>query len=251
MKELIYATLALFFPFLTMAQNNEGEIVFEETVQLHIEFDGPEEVKAMLPTSQSNTKKLSFNSREAVYKDVDPADNEKTIEAGSEDGGMQMKFVMMRADNQLYINLGDKKTVEQRDFMGKKFLIKGESTAKQWKVTGEQKTILGYTCMKAILQDTSRNAAAWFTPQIPVSLGPDGLNGLPGLILEYNDTKNERTIVATKAEMKPLAADAIEQPTKGKVVTREEFERIVEEKSKEMEAEMGGEGHGMKIEIRN
>lgn len=252
MKELLYATLALCFPFLARAQNTEGEIMYNETIQLHIEFDGPEEMKAMLPTSQSNTKALIFNTKEAIYKDVDPAGSDQVYQTGGEESGVQVKMVMMRPDDQLYIDLADKKTVEQRDFMGKKFLIKSEPKVRQWKVTGEQKNILGYNCMKAILQDTSRNAEAWFTPQIPVGVGPDGLNGLPGAILEYNDTKNERTVVATKVELKAVEAGVIEQPKKGKVVTSEEFEKIVEEKSKEMGAEMGGGGGTeMKIEIRN
>ena len=34
MKELFYATIALFFPFLTMAQNNEGEILFQTKCQV-------------------------------------------------------------------------------------------------------------------------------------------------------------------------------------------------------------------------
>jgi GLPGLI family protein len=30
---------------------------------------------------------------------------------------------------------------------------------------------------------------AWYTPEIPVSQGPEGYWGLPGLILEVNDGK--------------------------------------------------------------
>ena len=32
---------------------------------------------------------------------------------------------------------------------------------------------------------------AWYTPQIPVSNGPDDYQGLPGLILEINDGKKQ------------------------------------------------------------
>ncbi len=251
MKEVLYVTLALFLASVMRAQSTSGEVRYEEVVQLQIDFDGPEEMKALLPTSQSNVKSLAFTETETLYKDVDPADNEQVVEAGSEDGGMQMKFVVMRPDEQLYLHLKDKKMVHQRDFMGKKFLIKGDIKQRQWKLTGEQKNIQGYTCMKALLQDTSRQVEAWFTPQIPVSAGPDLWGGLPGIILELTDAKNQRAFTAIKVELKSLEAGAIAIPEKGKVVTEAEYDQIVEEKTKEMQMEMGGEGSGMKIEIRH
>ena len=42
----------------------------------------------------------------------------------------------------------------------------------------------------------------------------------------------------------------IKAPKKGKKVSQEEFEAIVDEKTKEMEEEMGGSG-GIQIKIRN
>ena len=63
-----------------------------------------------------------------------------------------------------------------------------------WKLTNESKTIDGRICYKAtspqINQDGIRSTdpkfdiIAWYTPEIPVSLGPLGYGDLPGLILE-------------------------------------------------------------------
>jgi GLPGLI family protein len=116
-------------------------------------------------------------------------------------------------------------------------------------MTTEQKKIGGYSCMKAELKDTSRTVVAWFTPQIPVSIGPGGFGQLPGMILEVDIDEGQQVITATVVEMKKLNADKIVKPTKGKEVTREEFEKISEEKMKEMEEEMGGSG--MRIRIGN
>ncbi|MBW1654473.1 GLPGLI family protein [Flavobacterium quisquiliarum] len=65
-----------------------------------------------------------------------------------------------------------------------------------WEITSETKKINDYTCYKAICRwndfNMRRNstdvfsAEAWFTPQIPSSFGPLGLDGLPGLVLEAN-----------------------------------------------------------------
>lgn len=46
-------------------------------------------------------------------------------------------------------------------------------------------------------------------------------------------------IKATKIELKEV--DKIEKPDNGKKVTEEEFDKIVEEKMKEMEKEYGGQ----------
>lgn len=79
---------------------------------------------------------------------------------------------------------------------------------------------------------------AWYTPMIPASHGPDQFGGLPGLILELN-TK-DTTILCTKVVLNPKEEITIEAPEKGKKVTREEYQKIVDEKAKEMSERFGG-----------
>ncbi len=73
---------------------------------------------------------------------------------------------------------------------------------------------------------------AWFTPQVPVSNGPGEYAGLPGLILELNVYRT--TLLCSKIVMNPKAAEKIEAPKKGKKVTREEYIKIVKEKTEEL-----------------
>ena len=73
---------------------------------------------------------------------------------------------------------------------------------------------------------------AWFTPQIPLGHGPGEYAGLPGLILELNADRT--TLLCSKIIMNPKDLPAIEAPVKGTVVTQDEFERIVKEKTQEM-----------------
>ena len=81
---------------------------------------------------------------------------------------------------------------------------------------------------------------AWFTPQIPVKNGPGEYAGLPGLILELNAYRT--TILCSKIVMNPKEAEKIEAPSKGKVVTREEYNLIVKEKTDEMRENFRGRG---------
>ena len=79
---------------------------------------------------------------------------------------------------------------------------------------------------------------AWYTPMIPASHGPDEFGGLPGLILELST--NNTTILCTKVVLNPKEPIAIEPPVKGKEVSREEYQAIVEEKAKEMAERFSG-----------
>lgn len=73
---------------------------------------------------------------------------------------------------------------------------------------------------------------AWFTPQIPVGHGPGEYAGLPGLILELNADRT--TLLCSKIVMNPKDLPVITPPDKGTVVSQEEFETIVKEKTQEM-----------------
>lgn len=73
---------------------------------------------------------------------------------------------------------------------------------------------------------------AWFTPQIPLGHGPGEYAGLPGLILELNADRT--TLLCSKIVMNPKGLPSIEAPSKGTVVTQDEFESIVKEKTQEM-----------------
>ena len=90
---------------------------------------------------------------------------------------------------------------------------------------------------------------AWFTPSIPVASGPRGLAGLPGLILMVNRNSN-LSIVATSIVPGPVEGGHIIQPKKGKKVTKEEFNAIVEAKKKEM-GDSGPGGGQVIIRVRD
>lgn len=60
-----------------------------------------------------------------------------------------------------------------------------------WKVKNEFKTVLGFKCQKAETTKYGRTWTAWFTTDIPFQYGPYKFNGLPGLITELYDTKDD------------------------------------------------------------
>ena len=77
------------------------------------------------------------------------------------------------------------------DNIGKFFRYEEHLPAPVWQIMNEHKSILGYKCQKAISKYRGRTWIVWFTPEIPISEGPWKLYGLPGLILQADDQKNE------------------------------------------------------------
>ncbi len=60
-----------------------------------------------------------------------------------------------------------------------------------WQITDEKEEVLGYSCRKATTSYGGREWTVFFTTEIPVSLGPWKLSGLPGLILKAEDGKKQ------------------------------------------------------------
>jgi len=225
---------------------SSGKIIFQETIQFKIDFgdDNPELAK-MIPTSQTIDKALFFTPEISLFKNNEQPDD---LEINQEAEGNQVQLVIKMPESVIYTNRTEDLFLQSQDIMGKEFLIKDKIIQYNWKLTGEQKKILDFVCQKAILLDTSKQVVAWFTPQIPVSFGPAGMNGLPGMILALEQDNGDRMTIATSIESIPENF-IFEKPTKGKKVTLSEFERIREEKLKEMGAVNGG-GHGIKMIIR-
>lgn len=185
-------------------------------------------------------KSLYFKDGLSLYKDIDEnQENELTRETSSGDGEMQVRMIVARPDNQLYLNWADDEMVNMRDFMGKKFLIRDQIKKLDWKITADQVKILDYVCMKAVLQDSSRSVEAWFTPQIAAPVGPSEFGQLPGAVLRVVLNDGKRQIDAIKVDLNPIAPASITVPAKGKKVSAEEMKKIVDKKLKEMGAERG------------
>jgi GLPGLI family protein len=62
----------------------------------------------------------------------------------------------------------------------------------KWKLVTQKDTVIfGYSCQMARISYAGRDWVAWYSPQIPVADGPYKFNGLPGLILNISDTRNQ------------------------------------------------------------
>jgi len=224
-----------------------GKITYEQVVQLEIKLDGEAaHMASMLPKERKSEKILWFNQEASLFENSIMV---KTEDVMMNQGGANVTVRMAEPDNKVYTDLVNGVQTEQRDFMTRQFLIEDQPTF-QWKITGKQKMILDYPCMEATTGEAEKMVTAWFTPVIPVSTGPGIYGGLPGLILSIETNEGKNITTAVKIEPGDTGAGKILKPDKGRKVTREEFDKIVEEKMKEMGAQPGAGGQHIMIRIQ-
>ena len=231
-----------------------------------------ERMKSML----EKTFILSFNKTASIYKE------DAKLAAPTADGGRGFRFGGFAGGGTKYKNTKENVALESTELFGKKFLISDKMEQPKWKLGSETKQIGNYTCFKATLikdvdpldfsnmrrrgnrnndkDETKKDSTnvtklseeieipkqvevtAWYTPQIPVSNGPAEYWGLPGLILEINSGRT--TVLCTEIIINPAEKEDIEKPTKGKKITREEYNTTVKEKMEEMRERFSGGRNG-------
>lgn len=258
MKNVVVAVL-LFCAIKSVAQNNEGEVQYtfkmnmwsmmEERMTEEEDAERLEMIKSFMPEWREVPKVLYFTAEESLFMNGEKEEEDVTEIHGD---GMHMRMMgMEEPDERFYTDITNGIKIEQKDLMGKLFLIEDSVETYEWKLTAETKTIEGYTCMKATTTRDSMEYEVWFTMQIPVSTGPMGIGGLPGLVLEGSTDNGNFMMVADSISLREITEEELEKPSKGKNVTQEEYEEIQEEKMLEMQEQYGGRGDGMHITVRD
>ena len=253
MKNVFLSLLAL-LPIMAIAQQTEGVAQYEEVLKFKIEISPEMEQYAhLIPTEERVMMDLTFNANESLYEKADVVKEADEDPFAGENVEVERIVIGGPGSAIVYHNAKDKKTLKSEDSFGKKFLISSDWEEREWMMLAEQKEILGYTCMKAESVTDSTSLTVWFSPEIPVSVGPAEFTGLPGLILAMDYTRDEveMSINATKVDLKSV--DAIEKPTKGKKVTEDEYREIITARMNEMNMMQRGNkvsSDGGNVEIR-
>lgn len=228
---------------IAVAQQNHGIAKYEQTIKLNIEL--PPEMEAyaaMMPKEQKQKMVLLFDGAESIFKNVVNKEVEMN-EMNDEDERIMVKIDGQGTESVRYMNTQDSDQIVSQTSLGKTFLIKSKLLQTNWKFTGEQEQILDYTCMKAVSERDSQKMVAWFAPQIPVSSGPHGSFGLPGLILKLELRDGEMVYEAKEVSFQKPSDDDMKKPKKGKKVTQAEYDKIMAERVAEMQKMHGGKGH--------
>lgn len=253
------------------AQGLSGRVNYKTSVSMKLLMDSTKMAPGVMADFQRQLKKqmereytLSFTQSESNWKQIESLGSDP---ATASSGGAQIGFQSDTSDGILYKNIGEQAYIQEKDLMGKGFLVQDSLRVYDWELTGNSKKIGEYEVQEAkfsrivdskkfsmgmeemeLTKDTI-NVTAWFAPQIPVSHGPADFWGLPGLILEL---QNEgMTYIADRIVLNPTDPVAIEVPKKGQKISNEEYRALADERRKDMMKHYNGKpGDGNRMEIR-
>jgi len=269
MKQIITLLLAFFSLTLFAQKGFQGKAVYmsKTTVDMSAFGNGQmtEQRKQQIMDRMKNflekTYILNFDQSSSEFKE----DAKLEAPVGGNNRGFNFGGT---GSGSIYKNAKESKMIEATEFFGKRFLITEEMKQPQWQLGSETKKIGQYTVYKATMTRVnndfdwrsmrrSRNSeekdstqtkektelvTAWYTPEIPVSTGPDKYYGLPGLILELNVGRT--TMLCTEVVLNPTEKEDIKAPIKGDKVTREEYNATIKKKAEEMRDRFRGRGNG-------
>ncbi|HVW14514.1 MAG TPA: GLPGLI family protein [Mucilaginibacter sp.] len=111
--------------------------------------------------------------------------------AASPDGRPMINRRMVGTPVEYYQYPNEQKLITKDELMMNTYAIDGQMPVISWKVSADTATFGGLHCQKATCHFKGRDYTAWFCPDLPVHTGPWKLNGLPGVIVDARDMKNE------------------------------------------------------------
>lgn len=123
--------------------------------------------------------------------------------------------------NVIYTDYRKGISISQKPVFEEVFLVEDSLLKIKWKLTSDVRTIAGYDCRKAvgILNDTIA-IFAFYSDELLINGGPEGIQGLPGMILGMGIPRLHSTWFATKVEVFEVKMNKVVPSTKGKKSTR-------------------------------
>lgn len=175
---------------------------------------------------------LLVGKRSGVYKASDRHVEQQT--STNPDGTIRTDTHGFGSPAEYYQYPNEKKLVHKDWLPMTEFLMSDALPAVAWHMTGDTATLGGLHCQKATAHFKGRDYTAWFCPDWPLHIGPWKLNGLPGVIVQAHDAKEEvRFMFDGISKADPTV---ILPPANGVKTTEKEFNRLEETSRKDPEA---------------
>lgn len=232
MKKLSIILLLFIVPVMGFSQATEGKItykytIFYDKIMAKMDFLSQSEkdrIKLTWGNEEGYTTKMNlfFNPTKSIYTYVDETEDESS-------------YSWRKEDYLIYRDFEEKKIKELQEMLGKTYLIEDGLSPYKWRVMNELKEIQGHLCMKAITEDTVKKQTieAWFAADIPVSIGPERLYGLPGAILGVEINGGDAIIEASKIEIVNVTEQLkLPKKMKGKEIDMKEYNDLISEHMK-------------------
>ena len=226
MKKIV-VSLLLMVSFKAFAQtnfHNAVKIEFEKVVytkQLYMELyqEWYDQFKSMIPEQVVSYYEFVGNTEKSLFKESKEAKlNPRSW------------YQPIADKNVVYNDFVSGRTVTQKPVFEETFLMEDSLLTIRWKLTADTRTIAGYDCRKALgfINDTLA-VFAFYTDEILVTGGPEGIHGLPGMILGVGIPRLHTTWFATRVETNGVPVNSIAPATKGEKVNRKKMIAALDE----------------------
>lgn len=219
MRKLFISPVLMLFVLQLSAQTTffgKVKIEYEKVFSVHqlmksIEPEWFERSKDHMPVELKSYFSFTGDSTHSVFKQT----KEAVVPPG-------MWFRSIADENVVYNDYITGRTVTQKPVFEETFLIDDSLLNIKWKITSDTRNIAGFECRKAIgiMFDTIA-VFAFYTDEIMISGGPEGIHGLPGMILGVGIPRIHTTWFATKVEVNGVNMTGITPASKGKKVDRQ------------------------------
>lgn len=174
---------------------------------------------------------LLFNQEKSIFKIVDKMELNQNQD-------YKMTSIIYGGNLTYYRDNSILEKIFNVNYKGQSFNVIRNSEEYKWNILNEYKDIGGFKCIKATTTisklDKGRNTiktlnpTVWFTPDIPTSFGPFGLDGLPGLIIE--GTLDGRAYFYANKLMKNYSGNLdIIKPKNALPISETDFDNIIAE----------------------
>ncbi len=234
MKKQILTILTLIFlaPVVMQAQQfiTKGKIEFERKINVHKQLDGEgsgewiQELKKSIPQYDITYFDFFFDGNQSTYKPGRENPNQRPNGWGTGPA----------SENIVHNDYSTQSFVSQKQVFESTYLVQDTLRKIEWKLTNDTRKIAGFNCRKATgLMMDSVFIFAFYTDEIMVTGGPEGFNGLPGMILGIAIPRINTTWFATKLELVPVTPKDLAAPTKGKKTNYTQLQASLQSSLKE------------------
>ena len=214
---LILTGISLSTPIIGQ-QIHSGKITYERRTNLHKKFTDAQTRDYIKEKDKIRTEDfvLYFNDTVSTFKPIysDEAD----------------PLNWTTTKNSVLQSIPQNRKLTILSFAGQDAYVSDSLSARQWKITENTRVIAGYKCRKAVYQkDDSTRLYAWYCLEIEPAFGPEGFNGLPGMILGLATEDGGIIYFAKKIELtKPTQQELDIDTKKKKIFTMPELKAKLE-----------------------
>ena len=189
------------------------KIVYSKQLYMELYKDWYESFKSLIPDQVINYYEFVGNTEKSLFKES----KEAVLNPRS-------WYEAMADKNVVYNDYKAGRTITQKPVYEEIFLMDDSLLHIKWKLTADTRTIAGYECRKAIgFIDDTVGVFAFYTDEILVTGGPEGIHGLPGMILGVGIPRLHTTWFATKVEVNGINTNSLVPATKGQKVDRKKM----------------------------